>query len=108
QGLSFADIAPRVNGLLGMSLEGARLESTSLGGQVLNPVIGAVGKHLQHSDKARELNMRDLSARFRIDGGRLHTTMPMRINTDEGSLSLSGSIGLDKTFALTGSLDIAP
>lgn len=108
QGLAWSDIAPRITGQLGLGLTDARLQSASLGGQVINPLIAAVGKHLSQGSPQRDMAIRDLQARFRIDGGKLHTTTPIRMTTEEGALSLGGAIGLDNSLLLTGSLDLAP
>jgi hypothetical protein len=101
-------MAPKVSGLLGLGFTDARLDSASLSGQVVGPLVEQLGKRAGQNLAPKQLAMRDLAAQFRIENGRLHTTSPITMHTDDGGLSLSGSIGLDKSLALTGNLDLPP
>lgn len=107
-GLSWADIAPRVTGLLGMGLTNGHIEGAGVAPQVVNPLLSQLGKQFAQSGGNRDMTLRDLQAQFRIENGRLQTTTPIKINTEEGALALSGSIGLDKSLNLTGSFDLQP
>lgn len=107
-GLSWADIAPRITGQLGLGFSNGRFEGAGLTPQVVNPLLSQLGNKLGQNGGNRDMTIRDLQAQFRIEGGRLHTNTPLRINTEEGALALTGSIGLDKTMNLAGSLDLSP
>lgn len=109
QGLAWSEIAPRLTGQLALGLSEGRIQNAGLGGQIVNPLLGQLGQKLAHATNTeRDLILRDLNAQLRIEGGRVHTNSPVRVATEEGSLSLSGSVGLDKTLGLTGNFDLAP
>lgn len=112
-GLAWADIAPRVTGQMNMGLTDGKVEQAGLAGTVVGPLLAqATQKALPNlpgqSAIGRDLVLRDMAAQFSISNGRLQTAKPLRFSTDEGALSLSGSIGLDKTLQLNGTLDLAP
>ncbi len=108
QGLTWADIAPHLTGSLGMALTDGRLLTASLGNSVVAPMLAQVGGQLAGAAQGREMGLKDLAAQFRIDNGQLHTTSPVRFSTDEGSMSLNGAIGLDKSLAMVGDLALSP
>jgi hypothetical protein len=108
QGLSWADVAPRVTGALGMAITDGKLTSASLGNSVVNPIINRLGSQIGAPAVGREMTLRQLGAQFRIDNGQLHTTSPIHYACDEGSVNLSGSIGLDGALGLTGDLQLSP
>lgn len=112
-GLAWADIAPRVTGQMNLALTDGKFEQAGLAGTVVGPLLAqATQRPLPNlpgqSGAGRDLVLRDMAAQFSIANGRLQTAKPLRFSTDEGALNLSGSIGLDKTLQLNGTLDLAP
>ncbi len=108
QGLSWEAVAPQLTGQLLLGLTDGRLRTTSLGAAVVGPVLAQLSSTVKSAVQSNELQLRDLAARFNIQGGQLRTVSPLRWNSEEGTLSMSGSIGLDKSLALTGNLDLSP
>ena len=108
QGMAWADIAPKLNGSLGMALTDGQLTAVSLGSSVIAPLLAQLGGQVGAVAQGKALSLKGLAAQFRIDNGQLHTTTPIRFNSDEGSVSLSGAIGLDKTLAMTGEIMVSP
>lgn len=107
-GLSWADIAPRITGLLGLGLTDGHFVGAGLSPQIVNPLLNQMNKQFGQTGGNRDMTIRNLQAQFRIEGGKLHTNAPLRINTDEGALSLTGNIGLDKSINLAGTLELSP
>lgn len=107
-GLSWADIAPRVTGNMGLGLTDGKLVGAGVAGPVINPMLARMGKGLQTAPGERDLVLRDLNAQFSIANGRLQTKSPIKFGTEDNTMALAGSIGLDKTLALTGNLDLSP
>ena len=95
QGLRWEDIAPRLIGQLNMGITDGKLLTAKLGSQVIGPILQRVGVG-NASVLDREMAMRNLTAQLRISDGRLHANSPIRFTSDEGVISLGGSIGLDK------------
>ena len=108
QGLSWADIAPKLTGSLGMALTDGRLLTASLGSSVIAPLLAQAGGQLGGVAQSQQMALKDLAAQFKIENGQLRTTSPMRFTTEEGGISLSGSIGLDKSLAMLGDLSLSP
>lgn len=107
QGLRWEDIAPRLIGQLNMGLTDGKLMTAKLGSQVIGPILQRVGVGSANV-LDRELAMRNLTAQLRISDGRLHANSPIRFTSDEGVISLNGSIGLDKTLDMLGDLQLQP
>ncbi len=107
-GLSWADIAPRITGQLGLGLTDGHFVGAGLSPQVVNPLLNQMNKQFGQSGGNRDMTIRNLQAQFRIEGGKLHTNTPLRIATEEGALALTGSIGLDKSINMAGTLDLTP
>ncbi len=107
-GLSWADIAPRITGQLGLGLTDGHFVGAGLSPQIVNPLLSQMNKQFGQNPGNRDMTIRNLQAQFRIEGGKLHTNTPLRIATEEGALALSGNIGLDKTMNLAGTLDLSP
>ena len=111
QGLEWADIAPKVSGLLGLGITSGKLETAGLGGAVVAPLLARlpnVGNTAASVLSSKDLSMKDLAASLRIQDGKLNTTTPIKLTTEQGALNLTGSIGLDKSLALLGNLDLSP
>jgi hypothetical protein len=107
QGLRWEDIAPRLVGQLNMGITDGKLTTAKLGSQVIAPLAQRLGIGGGTSDE-REMSLKNLTAQLHIIDGRLTTTTPLRFNTEEGAIALSGSIGLDKTLNLLGDLQLQP
>ena len=106
-GLAWADIAPKVTGQLNLGLSEGKIEQAGMAAAVVAPLLArAMNKPAPATNNAKDLALRDLNAVFRIENGHLQTTKPLHINTDEGGLDLSGSIGLDKSMNMTGTLSL--
>jgi len=119
QGASWPEVVPHLNGTLALSLTEGRLQSASLATAVTTAVINPLLSQLHIGSPLRggsvqQRSLRELSAQFRIAAGQLHTMAPLRYTSEEGSLSLQGSIGLaqndqnDHKLALTGDFLLAP
>lgn len=106
-GLSYEDIAPAVTGALVLGLSQGRLHTTSLVAKVVNPLLEKLQDKVGKQKVSEEMALRDLSARFGIANGRLSTTSPLTLSSDEGGLKLGGWIGLDQRLGLTGELQVA-
>jgi hypothetical protein len=107
QGLRWEDIAPRLVGVIDLGLTDGKLVTAKLGSQVIEPLAQKLGLG-GGSSLDREMVMKNLAAQLRIADGRLHTNSPIRFTSDEGAISLNGSIGLDKTLDLLGELQLQP
>jgi hypothetical protein len=117
QGQTVAELVSRLHGTLELGLTHARFPAAPIHAKLVNPLLqpllAKIGQPVasekaQNAEK-RELRVKSLSAKLRIDGGRVHTMTPLRLDSEDGRLSLSGSMGLlDKSVGLTGNLEVAP
>ncbi|HNI61015.1 MAG TPA: AsmA-like C-terminal region-containing protein, partial [Pseudomonadota bacterium] len=107
QGLRWEDIAPRLLGQLDLGFTEGKLVTAKLGSQVVGPLMQRLGLSGQSGDE-REMSMKNLTAQFKISDGRLRTNNPIRYQTEQGAIQLTGSIGLDKTLDLLGDLQLQP
>jgi hypothetical protein len=94
-------------GIIDLGLTDGKLVTAKLGSQVIEPLAQKLGLG-GGSSLDREMVMKNLAAQLRIADGRLHTNSPIRFTSDEGAISLNGSIGLDKTLDLLGELQLQP
>lgn len=101
-------LAPRLTGELGMTLTEGRLKSVSLGEQVVDPMLQRANGAGRGPRRESEMALDRFAGRFRIQGGRLHTKELMTFTSSEGTVALSGSIGLDQSLSLGGQLDVPP
>jgi hypothetical protein len=110
QGQSMAEIAPRLHGSLALSLSEGRLTTPSLGVAVVGPLLARLypGQPNLNLPAEQTMTVEELSAQFRIEGGKLHTTAPLYYRSDEGTLNLQGTIGLDRSLGLGGELYLSP
>jgi hypothetical protein len=58
--------------------------------------------------EARVIDLRAASALFDVGAGRLTTTEPVTVRSDELKATLRGTIGFDQALALDGRIEIAP
>ena len=65
------------------------------------PAYAAAGAVRSERRRARDVD-ENLTAQFKISDGRLRTNNPIRYQTEQGAIQLTGSIGLDKTLDLLG------
>lgn len=106
RGLEWPTIRDSLTGNLGMALDNGKFERLELGNAVLRGVADQIP--MLSLDRGVKTRLKDLAGQFRVDDGRMTLIRPMQVKTDEGPMLLTGSIGLDKTLDLQGSLDLQP
>lgn len=107
-GLAWSDISQKVTGVLGLSIADGRLQGASLGTQVVAPLLSHLNQGLATTLSGKDLVLRDLQGQFQIQNGKLATKGPLRFAAEEGAVSLSGDIGLDKSLSLLGNMELTP
>lgn len=106
RGLEWPTIRDSLTGDLGLALANGQFERLELG----NAIVGKVGDKVPFLkvDRRVKTGLKDLAGQFRVADGRMTLVKPMVTRTGEGPLSLEGSIGLDKTLDLRGTLQLQP
>lgn len=106
RGLEWPTIRDSLTGDLGLALANGQFERLELG----NAIVGKVGDKVPFLkvDRRLKTGLKDLAGQFRVADGRMTLVKPMVTRTGEGPLSLEGSIGLDKTLDLRGTLQLQP
>ncbi len=106
KGLEWPTIRDSLSGNLGLGIANGRFEKLALGNAVLQGVVDQVpGLNLDRSVKT---GLKDLAGQFEVEDGRMNLIRPMSVETGEGPMLLTGSIGLDKTLDLEGTLQLQP
>lgn len=106
KGLQWETIRDSLSGNLGMGIANGRFEKLALGNAVLQGVVDKVpGLNL---DRQVKTGLKDLAGQFEVKNGRMNLIKPMQVQTGEGPMLLTGSIGLDKTLDLEGTLQLQP
>ncbi len=106
KGLQWETIRDSLSGDLGLGIANGRFEKLALGNAVLQGVVDQVpGLNL---DRQVKTGLKDLAGQFEVKQGRMNLIKPMQVQTAEGPMLLTGSIGLDKTLDLQGSLQLQP
>lgn len=76
---------------------------------VVLPIIGArPARGAPPRDPAHPLTIRSFDVTARLERGVIRTTSPLRMETDAGSVTLSGRVNGDQTLALSGQIRIPP
>lgn len=106
RGLEWPTIRDSLTGDLGLALANGQFERLELG----NAIVGKVDDKVPFLkvDKRFKTRLKNLAGQFRVADGRMTLVRPMVTETGEGPLELSGSIGLDKTLDLRGTLQLQP
>ena len=107
-GLSYEDIAPNVGGVLNLGLNDGKLHTASVVARVVNPILEHLQQRVGNRRVSEQMALRDLNARFQIHDGKLETSQPLALKTDEGALRVSGAVGLDQRLMLRGDIQIEP
>jgi uncharacterized protein involved in outer membrane biogenesis len=110
-GADWAAIAPTLAGTVGLDLSGAHVHTKhTVRATILNPILGKLAAKAMAKTPVRVIDMgiERASARLRVGGGEITTTAPLRLVTDEGTLSLDGKVGFDRSLALAGAIVIPP
>lgn len=108
-GLSWEQIAPALSGQLFMGFSEGQLKTPSLVGSALREVVTRVPALAGQNFAVKETSsLKDLVVRFAVEEGKLKTTKPIELGSEEGSVKLNGNIGLDQSLALGGNMEIAP
>ncbi|MCA9542333.1 MAG: AsmA family protein, partial [Myxococcales bacterium] len=105
-GLAWEQISQSLSGDLGLGLQRGKFEKLDLEQATLGGLVSKVP--LLKLDKRTSTQLKDLAGRFKVEKGRMTLVQPMKTETAQGPLELSGSIGLDKTLDLRGTLQLQP
>lgn len=108
QGLAWEDIAPKLAGALTLSLTDGKLAASGAGPQVVGPLLARVAPQQATAPSGTDMALKELAAHFTIADGKLRTNRPLRFASDQGTIQLDGTIGLDKSMDMTGQLLLAP
>jgi uncharacterized protein involved in outer membrane biogenesis len=110
-GTEWAAIAPTLAGTVHVSVDGAHVHGKhTLRGTVINPLIGKLAEIAKKKHPVREVDthIEKATIALRIAGSKVTTTTPLVARTDEGTLTVDGTVGFDRTLSLTGSVVIPP
>ena len=107
RGTSPVDLQKTLEGSLGGSIEQAQLVAVSLGGAIASTLatklpLGKVGKLASGTD------LRTLAGQVQFAAGAMHLSKPLKADTPDGPLALTGRIFLDGRIDLTGTFQLTP
>ncbi|MBU1896478.1 AsmA family protein [Myxococcota bacterium] len=106
RGKVWAELAPTLTGQLGMSLAKGALTKLDLEGAL----VGNLAKKLKFikRGKGKGTQIQDLAGKFTVSDGKMKLQEPMRMNTAEGPIDVTGHIGLDSSLKLKGDWQVSP
>lgn len=113
-GNDWSALRDRLDGVVDVRLEDGTLAAVDLAPKLAAPLSealkrigqGAVAVRIGASEEGTPL--RDLTARFQVDRGWLVMRQPLRFESDFGTASLGGRIGLDQRLDLAGTVALQP
>ena len=107
QGAQWQGLSKSLTGALAVSVNEGQLSGVDLIRAAAGPLVQALA--VQGGAQSRLHTTFDkLSARLSLTDGKLKTRAPIRIQTSEGQIDLTGSIGLDAALALSGNVELSP
>lgn len=76
---------------------------------LVNPLLAGIFERAakKRAGEPRSIDLREASATFELGGGKLTTTEPVVLRSDDLTARLRGTIGLDRTLGLEGDVDVA-
>jgi len=110
-GGDWAAIAPTLAGTAQISVDGAHVHGKrTLRGTIINPLIGKIAEAARKKHPVREIDttLSRVTVALRVGGGKVTTTAPLTALTEEGVVTVDGTVGFDHALALTGSVVIPP
>jgi hypothetical protein len=110
-GVDWASVAPTLAGSVKIEIGGAHVHTRhTLHATIINPLLGQLAELQKKKHPVREVDMQIVraSAALRVGGGKVSTSSPLTAVTEDGTLTLSGAVGFDKSLALSGSVAIPP
>ncbi|MSP61718.1 MAG: hypothetical protein EXR72_15565 [Myxococcales bacterium] len=109
-GATLAELTPHLRGDIRLDLDDLRVRRAQpLTVTVVNPLLARL-KTGGKQPRGQGMELRDLHAVLRVEGGQVRTRDPIRFYTDVGSVRIGGRVSLDRApiIALEGSLDMSP
>lgn len=113
EGNVWAQIREKLTGQGRLQLDDAQLTSANLDAAVASGVAQALSK-LGHAGTAEAVKegkgtpLKDLQTSFEVNDGALKLAKPIEFKSSLGTGMLDGSIGLDQSLALTGTVRLPP
>lgn len=107
RGTSVADLQKTLAGTLAGTVVGAQLVGTSLGGAIASRLAAALPMVKKPAQLLNGTNLRTLAGQVQFAAGAMNLQKPLRADTPEGPLSLTGRIFLDGRIDLTGTLQLS-
>lgn len=105
KGLTWEELAPTLSGALGLEVLNGAIRNLNTETAILGGVAALLP--LIQSGKLQEgQSFKRLAASFELSAGRLNLKQPLKLEGERGSLAVTGGIGLDKTLALTGTVEL--
>ncbi|MCG3173087.1 MAG: hypothetical protein GMKNLPBB_01264 [Myxococcota bacterium] len=112
-GADFEDIKRNVTGNIGGAIRNGRWNQGNISREIVGPFYDKMRNlplpfmkniRLPQGDAA----FKDLAGLFTLRDGRMNLDKPIVLNTNEGELNLTGSMGLDKSLQLRGTFNMNP
>jgi hypothetical protein len=110
-GADWAAVAPTLSGTVKLALDGAHVHGKhTLRGTIINPLLHKLAERARQKHPVREVdtNIARADVLFAVGAGRVRTASPLVAHADEGTLTFEGSVGFDRTLAISGSVVIPP
>ena len=110
QGTTWAALAPTLAGTAGLDVTDAHVHSIfSLRGTILNPLLRKLAEKSKEKHPVREMDMTlaRASLKVRVGNDQATTLTPARVETEDGKLTVDGTVGFDGRLAL-GALAVIP
>jgi hypothetical protein len=110
-GLSWAAIAPHLAGTVQLSVDGVHVKGKrTVRGTIVNPLIGKLAERAKQKHPVREIDttVTRATVALRVAGGVVSTTTPLSALTEEGTVTIEGTVGFDEKLSLLGSVVIPP
>ena len=112
QGFSMADLGRTLDGSFSMAMLNGKLEGVNLAAEIVKPLQGAIS-FAQSSGKLSfmdDLNtsFSRLAGQLEVNAGKIALKTPLELNTDQGKVSFTGSMGIDGKLGLKGTFAVPP
>jgi hypothetical protein len=110
-GEDWSAISPNLAGSVAFSVDGAHVHGKhTVHGHIVNPLIGKLAELAKQKHPVREVDTHidRATAAFRVGGGKITTSSPLVIHTDQGTVTFDGTVGFDRSLSITGSVVIPP
>lgn len=110
RGSTWAEVAPTLTGTAKLTLTRAHVHTQhTLRGTIVNPLLGKLAERSREKHPTREVNaaIERASTLLYVGGGKV-TTTSILVKSEDGLIDVSGSVGFDRSLALSGTVVIPP